>query len=77
MRPSFISQILNGLLLALGLILFVLNCKTISSESMIGLILLMSVAVGVHGILHHYEEIYYKFNPLRNHWKVRDKVVKH
>ena len=76
MRPSFLAHILNGLLLAIGIVLFVVNYKSIKMDNMIGLILLLSIAIGVHGIMHHYEEIYYGFNPLRNQWKIRDKVLK-
>ena len=76
MRPSFLAHILNGLLLAMGIILFLTNYKNISSDNIVGLILLLSIAIGVHGIMHHYEEIHYGFNPLENQWKIRDKVIK-
>ena len=39
------------------------------------LLLSFSIALGIHGIQHSIEEIYYDFNPLVNKWKVRDDVA--
>lgn len=75
MRPSFIGHALNGFLVLAAIFLFFRYYKTLSSESMIEIVLLFSIAFGVHAILHHYEEIYYDFNPYRNKWMVNDDAI--
>jgi hypothetical protein len=35
---------------------------------------LFAMQIGLRGILHHFEEIYYYFNPLENKWKYVDKM---
>jgi len=39
-------------------------------------ILLISIAFGIHALLHHYEEIYYNFNPLNGKWHIYDEIQK-
>lgn len=76
MRPSFLSQIISGLLILTAFIIGYNNYKQLSEEKdmfkVIGIILLFSLALGVHGIQHSTEEIYYDFNPLEGKWKVKD-----
>lgn len=72
MRPSFLAHALNGLTLFAALILFAMNYKQLTTESLIKILLFVSIAVGIHGLLHHNEEIYYGFNPLVGQWKIRD-----
>jgi hypothetical protein len=68
MRPSFIGHIMNGLLLFFALWMFYNNWNTIDKTNIIIIIILLSIAIGIHSILHHCEEIYYDFNPLENKW---------
>lgn len=75
MRPSIFGHALNGFLLLIAAVLFLQNYKSISQETMIEFALLFSIAFGIHAILHHYEEIYYNFNPLDKKWKVYDNAV--
>ena len=75
MRPSFLSQIMNGLMLTIALVLFLVNYKQFTTEVIIKILLLMSIASGVHGLLHHQEEIYYGYNPLAGKWKIRDDKI--
>jgi hypothetical protein len=64
-RPSFLGFILNGLLLGIAFIIFILNYKNIGIENMIIILLVMSTAVGMHSILHYREEKDYGFNPIK------------
>ncbi len=64
-RPSFIAFILNGLLLGLGLLIFLFNYKSFDNKELLTLVLLGSIAVGVHSMLHFREEKEYGFNPLK------------
>lgn len=75
MRPSFIGHAINGFLILVALILFLQNYKTLTIESLIEFALLFSIAFGIHAITHHYEEIYYDFNPFAGKWKLRDNAV--
>lgn len=68
MRPSFIGHIVNGLLMMISTIMLYYNSDSISTTEMIKIITLLSIAYGIHSILHHYEELHYNFNPLENKW---------
>ena len=68
--PSFYAHGLNGLLLFIALIVIVLNYSRLTRlEACPGrtayLILLLSIAVGVHGISHLGLEYVYGFNPMK------------
>jgi len=75
MRPSLFGHAFNGFLLLVAIILFFQYYKTLSPESMIEFALLFSIAFGIHAILHHYEEIYYDFNPYQNKWRIHNNAV--
>lgn len=63
MRPSFIGAALSAIIATIATILYLLNYKTLSAESNIQLLFLMSIAWSLHALTHHYEEIYHKWNP--------------
>lgn len=63
-RPSFLGFLLQGLLLATFVILFTNNYKTLSKKDIILYVLLLSIAIGLHSMIHDREERYYGFNPL-------------
>lgn len=68
MRPSFLAHIVNALFLLLGLLYagyYVWkNYDDMTSLELGELFLLISLAVGVHGLIHVMEEVYFDFNPL-------------
>jgi hypothetical protein len=72
MRPSFLAATFGGILLTIATIMYLLNYKSLSAESHMNTLFLMSAGWTLHALLHHYEEIYYDFNPLVGKWKVRD-----
>jgi uncharacterized membrane protein len=68
--PSFYADGMNGLLLFIALIIIVLNySKFTRLEAYPGrtlyLILLLSIAVGIHGISHLGLERIYGYNPIK------------
>jgi hypothetical protein len=69
--PSFYAHVLNGILLFIALIIMVLNYSRLTRlEAYPGrtayliLLLLLSIAVGVHGMSHLGLEYVYGFNPM-------------
>ncbi len=64
-RPSFLAFILQGMLLGIAVIMFFYNYKEFSNKEIINYLLLGSVAVGIHSMLHYREERDYGFNPIK------------
>ena len=66
--PSIYAHIMNGILLFISAILVYRNYSTISriaASEKVKLVLLFSLAVGLHGLSHLGLEYMYKFNPLK------------
>jgi hypothetical protein len=67
MQPSILSHIMSGAFLFAGMVLLAMRFSSMSSVSpyrMLLIILLISVAIGVHGISHLGLEKAYGYNPL-------------
>lgn len=61
LSPCFLSQVATGLLI-LGIVIVLIYITLIKKQKydnymMIGLILLLTIAVGIHGVLHCFDEI--------------------
>jgi hypothetical protein len=66
--PSVMAHTLNGGLLLLGGLLIALNfsfIRRLPALQLITLILILSIAVGVHGLSHAGLESAYGYNPLK------------
>lgn len=63
--PSFIGMIVGVFFLVYGVILFFVNLKKISIKDVIIILLLISIAISFHAVLHFLNEIYYNFNPIQ------------
>lgn len=63
-RPSFFALILSGLTLGIALVLFILSSETLNKAQVCQMVLLFSIAISLHGLLHFMYEHHYKFNPL-------------
>ena len=66
--PSVMAHTLNGGLLIVALVLAAMNYRVIRRLpvlQMITLVLILSIAVGVHGLSHAGLESVYGYNPLR------------
>lgn len=65
--PSYFAQVLNGLLILLFLYIIFVNYGAITKTNYITklqIIGLLTIAVGVHGLLHLGLEQFYGYNPL-------------
>ena len=65
--PSFYAHGLNGLLVFISFIIIILNFtifKNLDIYKRITILLLLSIAIGIHGISHLGLEYVYKYNPL-------------
>jgi disulfide bond formation protein DsbB len=76
MRISFILAGLSGIIILISFIITMYNIKSINTTSLIIILLLLSIGIGIHGMQHSTEEIYYDFNPLVGKWKLNDDVQK-
>ena len=67
MRPSFLAHVTNGITLTVAILMLIsyLLYKNVDLQ-LLSVVLLLSIAIGIHGISHVYEEIYYGWNPLAN-----------
>ena len=67
-KPSFYSLPITGILLFVSLLLIFQHSSkmgsSITTYQLVNLLLLFSVAIGVHGLLHLGLEYVYNFNPL-------------
>ena len=66
--PSIMAHSLNGGLLLLGGLLIALNfsfIRRLPTLQLITLVLILSIAVGVHGLSHAGLESAYGYNPLK------------
>jgi hypothetical protein len=70
LAPSFYAHIINGVLLLTAVVVILINYKKITRYdgypgSTVILILLLSIAIGIHGISHLGLESVYSYNPLK------------
>jgi hypothetical protein len=67
-KPSFYSLPITGILLFVSLLLIFQHSlkvgSSMSTYQLVNLLLLFSVAIGIHGLLHLGLEYVYNFNPL-------------
>lgn len=75
MRPSFLGLIATGFLNLAAVILILVNSASMSAIMWIQVLLLLCISIGIHSILHFYEEIKYKFNPLEGKWTPKDTTI--
>lgn len=79
MRPSFIAHAITGILLLVVILLVIFyfnDIKNLSIDKIIGILLLFIIAIGIHGLLHMGEEIYFNYNPLNGNWAIIDQPIK-
>ena len=68
MYPSLFALGFSGIVLAIAVILFAMNADKMNIGKTVEIIAIISVAIGVHGILHFLYETRYQFNPLEGKW---------
>jgi hypothetical protein len=55
-RLSFIGFIINGILMGIGILIFIIYYKEMDKNQLVLVILVGSIAVGIHSMLHYREE---------------------
>lgn len=75
MRPSFIGLATGAILLTIAAAIMWINWRRFSASDAAGLLLLLSIAVSAHSLLHANEEVNFDWNPLIGKMGVRDSVV--
>jgi hypothetical protein len=66
--PSFYAHVINGILMLIAIILLYRNyssVKRLEPYKQILLVLLFSMAIGIHGLTHLGLETVYGYNPMR------------
>jgi hypothetical protein len=66
LSPSFLALGVGGLLVFVAVVLLFLAFQGLNSFQIIVIVLLLSVAISVHGNLHERYEERFNWNPLRN-----------
>lgn len=66
MKPSYLSQAISGILIFIAVIKLYTDNTPLTTFNTVVLLLLFSIAVAVHGIMHFMAEVKYNFNPLEN-----------
>lgn len=67
--PSIWAHVLNGILLFISIVIAVMYFSKLTKlepYKKIGLFLLFSIAIGIHGLSHLGLEIIYGYNPLKS-----------
>jgi len=68
-NPSFYAHIINGLLLLTAFVVLSRNYKTLRDAEpykLVMLILVLSLAIGLHGLSHMGLEKIYNYNPIED-----------
>ena len=71
LTPSFYAHVANGILVFAAVIYLYYNYNTIKSVDYykkLVLIILFSIAIGIHSLSHLGLEYVYNFNPILNHF---------
>ena len=68
LSPSFFAHIINGILLLVAIWVLYKNysiIKNVDKYRLIIIILLFSIAIGIHGLSHLFMETVYGYNPFK------------
>jgi hypothetical protein len=65
-KPSYFALALSGILIAFSIMVLILNrnSEELQGIKLVNLLLFLSTAIALHGMLHMWAEIYYNYNPL-------------
>jgi len=72
MRPSFLGHCITGILIVVTLVIYIMNYQMLTTQENLQFWLLWGVLIGVHSILHHFEEVFHGWNPLIGKWLSSD-----
>lgn len=65
-KPSYFALATSGILIAIAIIFLIKNrhSEELQGIKLVNLLLFLSTAISLHGMLHMWAEIYYNYNPL-------------
>ncbi len=66
-KPSYFALVASGILIALAIVYLIKNRQSeeLQGVKLVNLLLFLSTAIALHGMLHMWAEIYYNYNPLK------------
>jgi hypothetical protein len=62
--PSILAHVFNGIVLLIAIILFFRYYTKMDNNKIVCATLLLSIAIGIHGLSHLGLEMHYGYNPL-------------
>jgi hypothetical protein len=74
MRASVLISTLSGIIILYVFVVF-LSLQVNSAEKL-KILLLLSIALGIHAIQHSTDELFYDFNPFVGKFELRDDPIK-
>lgn len=63
--PSILAHIVNGIVLLIAIVLFFRYYTKMDNNKIVCTTLLLSIAIGIHGLSHLGLEMHYGYNPLK------------
>ena len=77
MHPSFASLVITGLLIFVAIIMTIINFNGLRPYESIMIIFLMAISIGLHGIQHFNEDLFYDYNPFHGQLLPKDMLKPH
>ena len=64
-KPSYFAMAISGILIAWAVVVLIMNrtSEELKGIKLVNVLLFLSTAVALHGMLHMWAEIYYNYNP--------------
>lgn len=63
--PSILAHVFNGIVLLIAIVLFFRYYTKMDNNEIVCTTLLLSIAIGIHGLSHLGLEMHYGYNPLK------------
>lgn len=66
-KPSYFALLISGILIASSIVVIYRNrnSEDLKGVKLANVLLFLSTAIALHGMLHMWAEIYYNYNPLK------------
>jgi len=76
MRPSFILGLTTGIISLVVIIMLLSTWSDFSNFERLACLIALGNLLGIYGMFHHYQEMYYDFNPINNKSKILNEPVR-
>jgi len=77
MHPSFASLAITGILIFVAIVMTIMNFNALKIYETIMILFLMAISIGIHGIQHFNEDLFYDYNPLHGQLLPKDMLKPH